>query len=207
MHLIALIIKGIVLGFAVAAPVGPVGVICLNRSLEKGRIVGFISGLGAASADFCYAVIAAFGLTSISRILIHYIVPLRIIGGIILIYIAAGLFMTHTKAKAEDPAKDKTLPEYYFSTFLITLTNPASLFAFLILFANFATPALHHFYLNAVVLVLAVFVGSALWWLTITWVSQKIKDHLTEGVIESINKTAALLIALLGLVAIVGLHF
>ena len=102
---LALLIKGVIIGFSIAAPVGPIGVLCIRRTLAEGRLSGFLSGLGAATADATYGMIAAFGLTTISNFLIGQQIWLRLIGGLFLCYLGIKTFKTKTL--------DETIPEYF----------------------------------------------------------------------------------------------
>src|SRR3954468_17812764 len=132
----SIIITGVILGFSIAAPVGPIGVLCIRRSLAEGRRVGLATGLGAATADALYGAVAAFGLTAISSFLIGQKSWLGLIGGLFLCYLGIRTFQSQP---AENPA---TLPSggllsAYSSTLLLTLTNPMTILSFVAVFAAF----------------------------------------------------------------------
>jgi threonine/homoserine/homoserine lactone efflux protein len=156
--------RGIIIGLSVAAPVGPMGVLCIRRTLTRGSLNGFISGLGIASADASFAAIAAFGLTSISNMLVDNQSWIRFIGGLFLCYLG---FRTLTSRAWSAETTEETpvsggLIAAYSSTFGLTLTNPTTIISFAAIFAGFgvAEPGL-----GAVSLVFGVFLGSSLWWL------------------------------------------
>jgi threonine/homoserine/homoserine lactone efflux protein len=117
------LISGIIIGFSIAAPVGPIGVLCIRRTLAEGRLHGLVSGLGAATADAVYGCIAAFGLTFISDVLVQQQLWLRIIGGAFLIFLGVKTILSKP---SEKPSSEKRtgLLTAYGSTFFLTLTNP-----------------------------------------------------------------------------------
>ncbi|HEX9370073.1 MAG TPA: LysE family transporter [Roseiflexaceae bacterium] len=131
----SLLLRGLVVGFSIAAPVGPIGVLCIRRTLADGQVAGFVSGLGAATADAIYGSIAGFGLTFISGILVSQQGWLRLIGGLFLCYLGVKTLLARP---AERPASagGVGLVGAYASTFFLTLTNPLTIFAFLGVFAG-----------------------------------------------------------------------
>ncbi|MEM8809698.1 MAG: LysE family transporter, partial [Cyanobacteria bacterium P01_G01_bin.38] len=157
-----LFLKGILLGFAIAAPVGPIGVLCIRRTLAYGRLSGLLSGLGAATADGVYGGIAAFGLALVSDFLVNQSSWLRIIGGLFLCYLGITTFLAKPANKAA-PTTRTGLLGVYLSTVVLTLTNPATILSFVLIFAGFAPADLG--YGQAAILVSGVFLGSALWWI------------------------------------------
>src|SRR5262245_29758963 len=120
---ISFFIKGIILGFSIAAPVGPIGILCVRKTLQFGRLSGFFSGLGAAAADTVYGIIAAFGLTFISNLLLAGQFWLRLLGGLFLIYLGLKTFLSKPP-KPENALSHKTLVGDFVSTFFLTMTNP-----------------------------------------------------------------------------------
>lgn len=199
--------KGIVIGLAIAAPVGPIGILCIRRTLAYGRASGFVSGLGAATADFAYGTIAAFGLTFISDFLLRESFWLRLIGGIFLLYLGSKTFTAKTqedpRVQADEP-KSKLLADYS-STFALTLTNPATIFSFLAIFAAFGVASAKTNYSLAVVLAIGVLLGSAMWWLFLSGVTGLLKDRLQAGGLNAINKASGAVLAVFGLLALVSL--
>jgi threonine/homoserine/homoserine lactone efflux protein len=158
-------LKGIMIGFVIAAPVGPIGVLCARRTLLHGRRAGFFSGMGAATADSLYGFIAAFGLTFISDLLVAHQTLLRVVGGAILVYLGVKAFAAQSVKKSELPRTARHFAGMYSSTFFLTLTNPMTIFSFAAVFAGFGLAGIKGSVLSSGILVLGVFLGSALWWL------------------------------------------
>ncbi len=138
--MIGIFLRGLTLGLAIAAPVGPVGVLCIRRTLAEGRLAGLVSGLGAATADACYGLVAAFGLTFVSSRLIDWQDAIRLVGGLFLLYLGA---RTLAAPVADQPAAglavqpaQRGLLANYTSTLVVTLTNPMTILAFAAVFAG-----------------------------------------------------------------------
>ena len=149
------LLRGAVIGFSIAAPVGPIGVLCIRRTLAEGRVSGLLSGLGAATADAVYGVIAAFGLTYVSNVLVGYQTWIRLVGGLFLCYLG---IKTYLSRPAEGPAcaEGEGLLGVYVSTFLLTLTNPMTILAFTAVFAGLGIGSATGDYGSAALLVLGV---------------------------------------------------
>ncbi len=138
---LAFLFKGLVIGFSIAAPVGPISVLCIRRTLAKGRLSGIVSGLGAATADAVYGCVAVLGLTFISNGLINQQVWLRLIGGLFLCYLGIKTFFAKP-AKRTALAGGNSLAGAYTSTFFLTLTNPMTILFFAAVIAGFGLAAL-----------------------------------------------------------------
>ncbi|MDP1995298.1 MAG: LysE family transporter, partial [Ignavibacteria bacterium] len=163
---LTLLLKGIVIGFAMAVPIGPIGIICIRKTLTEGRMRGMIIGLGAATADMLYGSIAAFGLTIISDTLLSQRVWIRLAGGALLLFLGVRTF----RARPKDPKieiQNSGRLRSYFTTIFLTLTNPLTVFAFLAVFAALGLGnGLSLF--SSSVLVAGVFAGSFLWFLLLS---------------------------------------
>jgi len=159
--------RGAAIGFSIAAPVGPIGVLCIRRTLADGRAAGFVSGLGAAAADAVYGGIAGFGLTAISSLLLTRQGVLRLIGGAFLCYLGARTFFSRP-APGGTSLSGAGLTRGFGSTFLLTLTNPTTILSFAAVFAGLGAVGPTRGLGSAVTLVSGVFLGSALWWLTLS---------------------------------------
>jgi len=160
---IIFLLRGLAIGFSIAAPVGPIGVLCIRRTLVEGRASGFVSGLGAATADAIYGCIAGFGLTFISNFLVSQQGWLRPFGGLYLCWLGLKTFRSKPPEKGT-PERGKGLSGAYVSTFLLTLTNPMTILSFAAVFAALGLAESKGSYLSAGALVSGVFIGSALWW-------------------------------------------
>ncbi|WP_204106764.1 MULTISPECIES: LysE family transporter [Spirulina sp. CCY15215] len=165
---ISLFLKGFSLGLAVAAPVGAIGVLCIHRTLTYGRLMGLISGLGAATADGVYGCIAGFGLTIVSNFLVDRLFWFQAIGGLFLLYLGVTTFGAKPKPETITEAKS-SFSRAYFSTFFLTLTNPLTILSFIGIFAGLGLVNNGGNYQEALILVLGVFTGSAAWWLFLSF--------------------------------------
>lgn len=195
--------RGLVIGVSIAAPVGPIGVLCIRRTLAEGRTAGFVSGMGAATADALYGFIAAFGLTFVSGFLISQQSWIRLIGGLFLLYLG---LKTLRAPVADQPAQaeGRGLLGDYASTFLLTLTNPMTILSFAAVFAGLGVGAAKNDYLGAAVTVLGVFLGSALWWLTLSGLVSLFRQRLGPNVLLWVNRISGLLIIGFGVAALVA---
>lgn len=157
------LLRGLIIGFSIAAPVGPIGVLCIRRTLTEGRVSGFVSGLGAATADAIYGGIAGFGLAFISTFLVGQQLWLHLIGGAFLCYLGIKTLLAKP-TEQEASAKGNGIIGNYASTFFLTLTNPMTIISFVAIFAGLGLAYTSSDYASAGILVLGVFIGSALWW-------------------------------------------
>jgi threonine/homoserine/homoserine lactone efflux protein len=200
-----LVLKGLVLGFSIAAPVGPIGVLCIRRTLAEGRAHGFVSGLGAATADACYGAVAAFGLTLISNFLTAQTAPLRLIGGAFLIYLGLRTFFAPpAKAAPAESAAPTRLLGAYLSTAALTATNPATILSFAVIFAGLIGPGARD-PASAASLVAGVFAGSALWWLTLSLGVGLLRARFDARWMGWVNRISGGLITAFGLLVLASL--
>ncbi len=153
---VSLFLRGLVIGFSIAAPVGPIGVLCIRRTLAEGQLYGLVSGLGAATADALYGCVAAFGLTFVSGFLIGHKLWLSLIGGLFLLYLGIKTLLS-TPAENAARAEGKGLFGAYASTFLLTVTNPMTILSFVAIFAALGLGNATGSYASALILVLGVF--------------------------------------------------
>jgi threonine/homoserine/homoserine lactone efflux protein len=200
---VGLLLKGITIGFAIAAPVGPIGVLCIRRTLAEGRASGFVSGLGAASADAIYGLIAALGLTFVSAFLMEGKAWLRLNGGVFFIALGVRIFLKRP-AERTPSIRGSGLIGAYASTFFLTLTNPTTILSFTAIFAGLGAGSEIRDHLSAAFLVLGVFLGSALWWLLLSGGVGLFRAKVTPRGLRWINRLSGTIIAMLGLLAILG---
>jgi threonine/homoserine/homoserine lactone efflux protein len=160
---IYLLIEGIMIGLVVAVPVGPLGLLCINRALMLGPLYGLCSGLGVATADAIAAGIAALGITLISGFLTDYQVLLRFIGGIFLCYLGYKIYRTEPVSRVPINTVNGLLSAFA-TTFVLTLSNPVTILSFVAIYAGWHVPSLHGQYVAAATLTVGVFTGSTLWW-------------------------------------------
>jgi len=195
-----LFLKGIIIGFAMAVPIGPIGIICIRKTLTEGRVRGLIIGLGAATADLLYGSVAAFGLTVISDTLLSHRIWFRLVGGALLLFLGIRTFLTRPK----DPKfqiQDSGRLRSYFTTVFLTLTNPLTIFAFLAVFAALGLGNGLSFF-AASVLVAGVFAGSFLWFLSLSSGATLFRNKLDVIGLGWVNKIAGILIIISGIIAI-----
>ena len=197
--------RGIVIGFSIAAPVGPIGVLCIRRTLAEGRLSGLVSGLGAATADAIYGCIAGFGLTFISNIFVQQQVWFCLIGGAFLCYLGLKTLLTKPREQAA-PAEGKGLIGAYASTFLLTLTNPLTILSFAAVFAGLGVADASRSYVSASVLVLGVFTGSALWWLVLSGSVGLFRTRFNPRGLHWVNRISGIIITGFGLFALLSLR-
>jgi threonine/homoserine/homoserine lactone efflux protein len=197
--MMTLFLRSILIGLSIAAPVGPIGVLCIRRTLADGRLHGLVSGLGAATADAFYGFVAAFGLTLISDFLLNQSDWLRLVGGAFLLYLGV---RTLRATPAADPALvspvQRGLFGAYGSTFALTLTNPMTIFAFMGIFAGLGGDTASS-YSAAAVMVLGVFAGSALWWLTLSGGVSLLRGRFDTRLLGWVNRLSGVVILLFAL--------
>lgn len=196
-----LFFRGLVIGFSIAAPVGPIGVLCIRRTLTDGRASGLVSGLGAATADGLYGCVAGFGLTFISGILIDQQMWLRLFGGLFLCYLGIRTLLSRP-AEQEARAAGTGLLGSYASTFLLTVTNPMTILSFAAIFAGLGLANTSGSYASALVLVLGVFLGSASWWLLLSGGVGLFRDKFNTKGLLWVNRISGVVIIIFGAIAL-----
>lgn len=195
------LIKGIIIGFAVAAPVGPIGILTIKRTLNEGRRSGFITGMGAACADTLYGMIAGLSLTTVTSFLLTEQYWLKLFGGIFLLILGVITFLTKPKLARTIVGK-KGLMNNFVSTFLLTLTNPFTIFSFLAIFAGFGLGSANITHISSALLIIGVFFGSSLWWLTLSYIVSTLRNKITMDRLFWINRLSGVIIFLFGAVAL-----
>ena len=196
-------IKGIFIGFAMAVPIGPIGIICIRKTLTEGRLRGLIIGLGAATADLLYGCVAAFGLSVISDTLQSQRIWIRLIGGALLLYLGIRTFRSQP-ANPNIPINSSGILRSYLTTVFLTLTNPITIFAFIAVFAALGLGnGLGYF--SASTLVSGIFIGSCLWFLLLSSGVTLFRKKLDLVGLKWVNRIAGLLIIISGIIAVVSL--
>ena len=198
----SLLVQGIIIGFSIALPVGPIGILCIRKTLTESHLSGIVVGLGAATADGLYGFVAGFGLTVISNILISQQIWIRLVGGLFLCYLGVKTFIARP---VERPAEVNGLGLFssYFSTLVLTLTNPVTIVAFLGIFAALGLGS-EMSYGSAGTLVLGVFAGSALWFIFLSTVVTLFREKISHVGLGWVNRISGTLIIILGVIAILS---
>lgn len=190
--------RSIILGLSIAAPVGAIGVLIIRRTLADGGWAGFISGLGAATADALYGTIAALGLTAITTFLTDLSPLIRLMGGVFLLYLGYRTLIAVPPAAPAQAASRGTLASAYFSVLALTLTNPMTIVAFIGIFAGLGAAASGT--AGAVITVLGIFVGSALWWLVLAGGVSLLRARFTARWMLWVNRISGVIIIAFALV-------
>ncbi len=196
-----LFVRGLIIGFSIAAPVGPIGILCIRRTLTDGRAAGFLSGLGAATADALYGCVAGFGLTVISGFLVDQRVWIQLIGGIFLLALGVKTLRSAPAERAA-AASGTGLTASYASTLLLTLTNPMTILSFAGIFAALGVADTGGDMSAAAFLVLGVFLGSAAWWLLLSGGVGLLREKLSGGVLGWTNRISGVILLAFGIVAV-----
>ncbi|MFH0133196.1 LysE/ArgO family amino acid transporter [Variovorax sp. EL159] len=190
---LALFLKSLVIGLSIAAPVGPIGLLCIQRTLAHGRTIGFLSGLGAALADACYGAIGALGVSAVIASMVAARVPLALGGAAFLAWMGIQLLRAPVATQARS-AQDATTPlKAMLSVFALTLANPMTILSFIAVFASVATGHVGGTG-TATSMVLGVFLGSALWWLGLSTGVSMVRHKLSARAMQSINRLSGALL-------------
>ena len=199
-------IRGLLIGLSIAATVGPMSILCIQRTLNRGQLYGSVSGLGIATADGVYGSIAAFGLTLITNFLIQEQIWIRLIGGLFLMYLGIKTILSKPPEKAAVlNAKTNSYLGAYTSTFLLTLTNPLTILSFAAIFAGIGVGSASKSFFSAIAVVLGVFSGSTLWWIILTSSISLLRKKMNSHWLLWINRISGAIITLFGLVALLTL--
>jgi threonine/homoserine/homoserine lactone efflux protein len=196
-----ILLRGFIIGLSIAAPVGPIGVLCIRRTLAEGRLTGFLSGLGAATADMLYGAVAAFGLGIIIDLLVGQAGWLSFVGGLFLLYLGIKTFFSKP-ADHSAQAFRTGLFGTYLSTFFLTLTNPMTILSFIAIFAGLKLGDMGGNATSAAFMVLGVFLGSAAWWLTLSGLISLVREKFTPAWMGWVNRAAGVIITAFGLYAL-----
>ena len=201
---IELLTLGIVIGLMVAVPVGPLGLLCVNRALSQGPLYGLFSGMGVATADALAAGITALGMTLVSDFLIDHQMFLRAVGGLFLCYLGVKIYQTEpaTPATAGDVGG---LARAYATTFLLTVSSPVTLLSFVAIYAGWGIRSLSGRYFAAALLAGGVFAGSVLWWLALEIALVLFRDRFSHGALGWIHRISGAVITLAGIVILLSL--
>jgi threonine/homoserine/homoserine lactone efflux protein len=198
---LSLAVRGLVVGFTIAAAVGPISLLTIRRTIAHGHLYGLVSGLGVASADASYAGIAAFGLTAISSLLISGRVALGLVGGAIIVYLGIRTIRSHPGEVAS--ATDRPgLASAFGTIYALTMTNPMTILSFAAVFAGFGFAAGATTFVDAAVLTLGVWAGSGLWWVVLTAVVAWLRGRVSTRGLTWINRISGTALVGFGLVAI-----
>jgi len=201
---LTLFFRGLILGITIAAPVGPTGVLCMQRALAGGKLFGFASGLGASTAHGFFAFIAAFGLTTISTFVAGHHFWFRLGGGIFICYLGLRVFLFVPPERISSVGGAGYVGAYA-SIFLLTLLNPITALFFFAVFPGFGTINQGAGYGSASMLVMGVFAGSALWWFILSGITNLFRDRMGLSYLRWINRISGGVIILFGVIILLSL--
>jgi threonine/homoserine/homoserine lactone efflux protein len=197
------LLRGIALGFSIAAPVGPIGVLCIRRTLAHGRVTGLVSGLGAATADMLYGSIAAFGLTAVSSLLVRQQLWVHLLGALFLGYLGLKTLLARPAGEAA-PGEARGLVGAYGSTLLLTLANPATIISFAAVFAGLGLAGARPDYQRAALTALGVFCGSAAWWLVLSAGVSMVRGKFSPRAMRWVNVLSGAILLAFALYAVLS---
>lgn len=194
-----LIVSGVIIGIAVAAPIGPINLMAIRNTLSHGFWAGVFTGTGAVIGDGTFAVFAAFGITAVSEFVMDYATWIQIVGGVILIAVGARIIATPVQvAEAEAPPHTRAAA-LVGSTYLLTITNPATLMGFIAIFGGVGNLVSRPGdYAGAAIMVAAVMAGSLIWWLTVSWCASLLRERVARTGLKYVNWAAGAVIVLFG---------
>jgi threonine/homoserine/homoserine lactone efflux protein len=208
MSTLLFLLRGIILGLSIAAPVGPIGILCIRRTLVAGRLAGFVLGLGAATADMLYGAVAAFGLGVISSLLVGESLWIHLIGACFLGWLAVRTILTPPATASKAAVAATGLAGSYVTTLLLTLTNPTTILSFIAIFAGIGVVGARSgapISAEAGLTVLGIFCGSALWWLTLSGIVNMVRSRFTPEVMRWVNHLSGAILIGFALYAVLSL--
>lgn len=200
----SLLLRGFVLGFAVAASPGPIFFLCVRRTLVGGRLYGLFSGLGVATVDALYAAVATFGITALTAAFVTGRRPLALIGGAALILLGARILLERPRAsESTAPVTPRGLASAYASTAGLTVTNPATIVSFAALAATLGLGTTGS-WLRPASVVCGVLIGSAAWWCMLVVAVSLLRARVTPAVVRGLSVLSGAAIAVLGMIAVLA---
>jgi threonine/homoserine/homoserine lactone efflux protein len=202
-----LFLEGLVIGFVIAVPVGPIGLLCVNRALSRGSVYGLVSGLGVATADAISAGIAALGVTLVSTFLTSQQKWLHLIGGVFFCCLGLRIFLIRPGAQATTINKENGLVGAYASTFFLNMSNPVTILSFVAIYAGWGVESLSGDYTSAALLTLGIFFGSALWWVLLDGALLIFREKFTHHGLRWTHRISGAIIAGFGCFILLSLYY
>jgi len=194
--------RGLVVGFTIAAAVGPISLLTMRRTIAHGRVYGLVSGLGVASADASYGAVAAFGLTAVTAVLVGARTALALVGGAFLVGLGIRTILARPASTAAVADDRPGLPAAFLSIYGLTMTNPMTILSFAGIFAGLGLGGRGG--LDAALLTLGVFLGSSLWWVVLTAVVGRLRTRITPRALVWVNRISGTVLLAFGGVAILA---
>lgn len=199
-----LLVKGIIVGVVVSAPLGPVGVLCIQRTLNKGRWYGFVTGLGAALSDICYALITGYGMSFMDELILKHQMFLQVVGSIMLLAFGIYTFRSNPVKSLRPTSNNRgSLLHNFVTAFFVTLSNPLIIFLFIGLFARFSFVMPSSPLGFQLVGYLAIILGALIWWFSITYFVNKVRTRFNVRGIWILNRIIGVVVVIASVVGIV----
>lgn len=203
--MISTIIEGITIGLCTSIPVGPIAILIIQRTLQKGRMHGFTSGLGAATSDTFYALLAIVGLSVVLSFIEENKLIIQIIGSAIMVIFGVYIFFQNPAKNIEKSKTDKSSYwQEYLTAFFLTLSNPLMIFLYIGLFAQYNFISSESHFIEIAIGICSVFLGAALWWFLLTLLASIFRKRFNIRGLWILNKATGLLISALALVALIS---
>ncbi len=191
------LIKGLLIGIIFGVPAGVIGALTIKRTLSHGTFAGLASGLGCSAADLLYSCVSIFGLTLISDFMLKYQNIISVAGGIFIIVMGLGIMLKKQTAASETASTSRII-SFFASSFIIAITNPATILTFLLAFSVFNVETVGSM-VQGIQLAAGIFLGACLWWFSIVAIVRLFKKHITDIWLNRINHILGALIVLLGI--------
>lgn len=200
------LLKGCVIGFSIAMPVGPIGLLCIKNSLTRGMAFGLAAGIGAAFADMLFGILGGFGVSALSQLIADYHMYLEGAGALFLLYLGFTTFREEIGEKVAEEASGGYW-KVFISTFFLTLTNPLTILSFAGVFAGLGVGAISNDIIVLLLIASGVFIGSAIWWLMLSLGSSCFKNVMSSKARKWLNRVSGSIIFAFGLFAAANLLF
>jgi threonine/homoserine/homoserine lactone efflux protein len=203
--MISTIIEGITIGLCTSIPVGPIAILIIQRTLQKGRMHGFTSGLGAATSDTFYALLAIVGLSVVLSFIEENKLIIQIIGSAIMVIFGVYIFFQNPAKNIEKSKTDKSSYwQEYLTAFFLTLSNPLMIFLYIGLFAQYNFISSESHFIEIAIGICSVFLGAALWWFLLTLLASIFRKRFNIRGLWILNKATGILISVIALVALIS---
>ncbi|KIL99751.1 putative threonine efflux protein [Paramagnetospirillum magnetotacticum MS-1] len=199
---VILYLRGIAIGFAIAAPIGPVGILCIRKALADGRLAAFVAGLGAALADSLFGAVAAFGIGAVMSFIDGQMVVLKMVGGVFMLGLGVHTWRSAALSVEAEPGRGPGMARDFLSTFAITITNPGTIFGVAGVFAALGPMGKPGIGLPTGLLVAGIFSGSALWWLTLSALASAARNRFTPERMRLFNHLSGAMLMVFGAAAL-----
>jgi threonine/homoserine/homoserine lactone efflux protein len=199
--IIQFIVKGLIIGIIASAPMGPVGVLTVQRTLNKGRWYGFVTGIGAAISDILYAAISLVGISLVMDFVEkpRNMFWLKLIGSVMLFIFGLYTFLSHPGKVKHVQGKRGSLMHNGFTGFLVTLSNPLIIFLFIALMARFDFVISKNYFAQSIGY-MAIFGGAMIWWFSLTAIIDKVRNRFQDNTVWKINRTIGVIVMIAALI-------